>query len=314
MMQEMIMAKNDVLSLEGFTRQKIEGLIGVAQNIKKDPKAYSWELEGQTLLSIFEKPSLRTRISFELAMKQLGGHTITIDSQSTPMGKKESIEDTAKVASRYADIIMARMYSHEDLLALARNASVPVINGLTDKFHPCQILSDLLTIKEKKETLEGLTLAYFGDANNNVTHCLMVGCAIMGVGIRVACPKGYMPAPDVLGNALALAGGSEVAVGQDPAKAAKGADIVYTDSWMSYHIPEGQKMARMKDLMPFQVTEGIMKLANKDAIFMNCLPAQRGMEQSADVIDGPQSIVFDQAENRLHMQKAILLHSKGLIA
>ncbi len=304
--------KNDVLSLEGFTKKKIEELIGVAQDIKKDPKAYSWELEGQTLLSIFEKPSLRTRISFELAMKQLGGHTITIDSQSTPMGKKESIEDTAKVASRYADIIMARMYRHEDVIKLAQNASVPVINGLTDRFHPCQILSDLLTIKEKKGQIEGLKLAYFGDANNNVTHCLMIGCAIMGIGIHVACPQGYYPQKDVFEKALSLAGGSEVVVGSDPEKAAKVADIVYTDSWMSYHIKEEEKAGRIKDLTPFQVSADLMKLANENAIFMNCLPAQRGMEQSAEVIDGPQSIVFDQAENRLHMQKAILLHSKGL--
>lgn len=304
--------KNNILSLEGFTKKKIEGLIGVAQDIKKDPKAYSWELEGQTLLSIFEKPSLRTRISFELAMKQLGGHTITIDSQSTPMGKKESIEDTAKVVSRYADIIMARMYSHDDLIKLAKNASVPVINGLTDKFHPCQVLSDLLTIKEKKGTLEGLKLAYFGDANNNVTHCLMIGCAIMGIDIHVACPNGYMPAQEVLGKALELAAGTQVVVGTEPAKAAQNADILYTDSWMSYHVKEEEKAGRIKDLMPFQVTSELMKLANIDAIFMNCLPAQRGMEQSAEVIDGPQSIVFDQAENRLHMQKAILLHSRGL--
>ncbi len=304
--------KNDVLSLEGFTMEKIEGLIGVAQDIKKDPKAYAWDLEGKTLLSIFEKPSLRTRISFELAMKQLGGHTITIDSQSTPMGKKESIEDTAKVASRYADIIMARMYSHADLIKLAQNASVPVINGLTNKFHPCQILSDLLTIKEKKGKFEGLKLAYFGDADNNVTHCLLLGCAIMGINIHVACPKGYWPQVDVLQKAIALASGSEVVVGECPENAARKADIIYTDSWMSYHIKEEEKPRRIRDLMPFQVTSRLMKAANKGAMFMNCLPAQRGMEQSAEVIDGPQSIVFDQAENRLHMQKAILLYSEGI--
>src|SRR3989344_5858225 len=188
--------KNDLLSLEKFTGEKIHNLIEKAQDIKSDKKAYAWDLEGETLLSIFEKPSLRTRISFELAMKQLGGHTITIDSQTTPMGKKESIEDTAKVASRFADIIMARMYKQEDLAKLAENASVPVINGLTDKFHPCQILSDLLTIKEKKGELYGLKLAYFGDGNNNVTHSLLLGCALAGINISVASPQKYAPLED----------------------------------------------------------------------------------------------------------------------
>lgn len=305
--------KNDVLSLENFTKQKIDHLIGIAAEIKKDDSAYARQLEGQTLLSIFEKPSMRTRISFEIAMKQLGGHTITIDSQTTPMAKKESIEDTAKVVSRYVDIIMARLYRQEDLIRLAQNASVPVINGLTDKYHPCQILSDLLTIKEKKGTLEGLKLAYFGDANNNVTHCLMIGCALAGIDITVACPQNHMPQNDVMEKALKLAKKSEVKITTKPKLAATGADIIYTDSWMSYHIKEDEKGQRVKEFKPFRVTSAIMEDAKGDAIFMNCLPAQRGMEQTAQVIDGKQSVVFDQAENRLHMQKAVLLYSEGLI-
>ncbi len=304
--------KNDVLSLENFTKQKIEKLISVAQDMKKDRHAYTWQLEGQTLLSIFEKPSLRTRISFEIAMKQLGGHTITIDSQATPMGKKESVEDTAKVVSRYVDIIMARLYKQEDLIRLANNASVPVINGLTDKYHPCQVLSDLFTIKEKKGSFEGLKLAYFGDANNNVTHCLMLGCALAGIDMTVACPENHAPQSDVLKKAAKLAK-SEVKITNNPATAANNADIIYTDSWMSYHIKEDEKEARIKEFKPFQVTSSLMKKAKKGAIFMNCLPAQRGMEQTAEVIDGEQSVVFDQAENRLHMQKAVLLYSKGLL-
>ncbi len=305
--------KNDVLSLEDFTKEKIRHLIDVAQDIMQGPSSYAWQLEGQTLLSIFEKPSLRTRISFEIAMKQLGGHTITIDSQATPMGKKESIEDTAKVAGRYVDIIMARLYRQSDLAKLAKNSRIPVINGLTDKYHPCQILSDLLTIKEKKGKLEGLKLAYFGDANNNVTHCLLLGCALAGIDISVACPQKHAPMPDVLKKAEKLAKKSEVKITSDPKNAARNADIIYTDSWMSYHIKEDEKEARIKEFMPFQVTSSLLAEAKKDAIFMNCLPAQRGMEQTAEVVDGPQSIVFDQAENRLHMQKAILLYSKGLI-
>lgn len=305
--------KNDVLSLENFTKQKIWRLVSLAQDLKKDPHAYSWQLEGQTLLSIFEKPSLRTRISFEIAMKQLGGHAITVDSQATPVGKKESMEDTAKVVSRYVDIIMARLYSQQDLIKLADNATVPVINGLTDKYHPCQILSDLLTIKEKKGDFEGLKLAYFGDANNNVTHCLMIGCAIAGIDIAVACPKNHSPQSDVIKKATKLAKKSEISITSNPAAAANNADIIYTDSWMSYHIKEEEKEARITDFKPFQVNSKLMKKAKNSAIFMNCLPAQREMEQTAEVIDGAQSVVFDQAENRLHMQKAILLYSKGLI-
>ncbi len=305
--------KNDLLSLENFTKEKIFKLVEKAQGIKSDKKAYAWDLEGETLLSIFEKPSLRTRISSELAMKQLGGHTITIESQTTPLGKKESIEDTAKVTSRFADIIMARMYRQEDMVKLAENATVPVINGLTDKFHPCQVLSDLLTIKEKKGELEGLKLAYFGDGNNNVTHCLMLGCALAGINISVACPKKHMPDKGIAKLAKKFAKKSEVEITFDVSNAAKGADVIYTDSWMSYHIGENEKDARIKEMMPFQVTSKILKQAKKSAVFMNCLPAQRGMEQTAEVIDGNQSIVFDQAENRLHMQKAILLYAKGLV-
>ncbi|MBI4210260.1 MAG: ornithine carbamoyltransferase [Candidatus Diapherotrites archaeon] len=303
---------NHLLSLEGFTPGKISSLIRLGKAMKKAPLGHSSKLRGKTLLSIFEKPSFRTRISFELAMLQLGGHAITIDSQATPMCGKESIEDTAKVAGRYVDVIMARLYSHEKLTKLAQNSQVPVINGLTDKYHPCQVLSDLLTITEKKGKLKGLKLAYFGDADNNVTHCLILGCALMGIDISVACPAGHEPQPGVMEMAKDASAGSKTEVMRDAAAAAKGADIIYTDSWMSYHVSESEKEARIKAFAPYRVTAGVLGLAKKDAIFMNCLPAQRGMEQTAEVIDGPQSVVFDQAENRLHMQKAILLYAMGL--
>jgi ornithine carbamoyltransferase len=257
---------------------------------------------------IFEKPSLRTRVSFEVGMTQLGGHAIYYNVATSPMGKKESIADTASTASRYVDIIMARLFSHEQLSELANHSDVPVINALTDFSHPCQILSDLLTIREKKGKLAGLKLAYLGDANNNVTHSLIFGCALAKIDLSIGCPKAeeYKPKPQVLNRANPLLQGSEIIL-TDAKTAVRGADIVYTDSWMSYHIPEEKRAAREAALMPFQVNKELMALAKPDAIFMNCLPAIRGMEQTAEVIDGPQSVVFDQAENRLHMQKAILL-------
>ena len=210
---------------------------------------------------------------------------------------------------------MARLFEHEDIIKLADNASIPVINALTNYSHPCQIWGDLQAIREKKGKLKGLKLAYFGDRNNNITHSLMFGCAIMGIDISIGCPEGeeYEPLPKVVEKTkeLAAISGSKVLITHDAQEAVNDADIVYTDSWMSYHIPEDQKEARMKVFMPYQVNSKLMQLAKPDAIFMNNLPAIRGMEQTADVIDGPQSIVFDEAENRLHIQNAIMLWLLG---
>ncbi len=305
--------KNDLTSLENMGSETLGKLVAAAEKIKANKEAFAHKLEGKTLLSIFEKPSLRTRLSFEVAMQQLGGKAITIDTQTTTIGKKESIEDTAKVTSRYVDIIMARMYSQSDVEKLAKNASVPVINGLTDKYHPCQILSDLLTIKERKGKLKGLKVAFVGDGNNNVTHCLLIGCALAGINISVACPKKHSPQKDVLEKALKASKGTKIEITDNPEKAVQGADVVYTDTWMSYQVKDEEKEQRIMDFGAFQVTEELMQKAKKDAIFMHCLPAQRGYEQTAEVIDGKQSVVFDQAENRMHMQKAILLYSKGLL-
>jgi ornithine carbamoyltransferase len=266
----------------------------------------------KTLLMIFEKPSLRTRLSFEAGMSQMGGHAIYYHTGTSPMGSgKESISDSVRTASRFVDIIMARLFSHTDLLEMAKFASVPVINALTDDSHPCQILADLQSIEEKKGRLAGLRLAYLGDGFNNVTHSLMIGGTKMGMHVRVGSPAGadFSPRADVVKDCekYAAESGGSVAVTADPVEAVRDADVVYTDSWMSYHIPKEQEEERIAKFMPYQVNGELMAHARPDAVFMNCLPAIRGCEQTAEVIDGPQSIVFDEAENRLHAQKAVML-------
>lgn len=299
----------DLLSLRHWNNEMILDLINHTYKIKKYPENYCNKLKNKTMLMIFEKPSLRTRVSFEVAMTQLGGHAIYLDAKDAPLGKKETIEDTAKVSSRYVDIIMARLFSQDMMEKLAKNSKVPVINGLTDVSHPCQILSDLFTIHEKKKKFKGLKLCYVGDGNNNVTHSLLLGCSAAGIDISIGCPKKFEPLSWVIDFAQknAKESGSKIDILHDAKKVALNADIVYTDSWMSYHIPKEQEAGRVNAFKPFQVNKELMKYAKKDAIFMNCLPAMRGYEQTADVIDGKQSIVFEQAENRLHMQKAIIL-------
>ncbi len=303
--------KRDFLTLPDFSPEELLRVIEMAAYIKAHPGDFEDAMRQKTLMMIFQKPSLRTRVSFETGMTQMGGHAIYYDVATSPLGKKETMRDTAKTASRYVDIIMARLYEHKDIEELARHSDVPVINALTNFSHPCQIVADLQTIKEKKGKLKGLKLAYLGDGNNNVTHSLLHGCSMTGISIYVGCPEGeeYMPRKDVVERAgeFAAKNGSEVVVTSNAKEAAENADIIYTDSWMSYHIPEEKKEERARVFKPYQVTSELMGLAKKDAMFMNCLPAMRGMEQTAEVIDGPQSIVFDQAENRLHAQKAIML-------
>lgn len=304
----------NLLSLTDLTKSEILFLIDKAAEIKKNPVKYEGVLKGKSMLMIFEKPSLRTRVSFEVAMTQLGGHAIYGGIGTLPMGEKESIADTAQVASRYCDIIIARLYEHKDIEELGRHAAIPVINVLTNFTHPCQILSDLLTIKEKKGSLN-IKLAYFGDGNNNVTHSLIYAAGIVGFDISVACPNEHQPNPRVISESMGFAKKTKakIEISDDALSAANGADVVYTDSWMSYHIKKGDLKKRVKVFKPFQVTNDIMNKAKKDAVFMNCLPAMRGYEQTAEVIDGPKSVVFDQAENRLHMQKAIILKLLGKI-
>jgi ornithine carbamoyltransferase len=302
-----------LITLENWSTADLTALIDLADRVKAHPKDYQDAMRRRTLLMIFEKPSLRTRVSFETGVTQMGGHAIFYDLAHSPLSAgKESVADLVRVVSRYVDIIMGRLFEQAHIEEMARLASVPVINALTNYEHPCQILADLQTIREKKGSLRGLTLAYLGDGNNNVTHSLLFGCSKFGINIRVGCPKGeeYEPLDTVLAAARKFAkkSGSSVIVTADAAEAVRGADVVYTDSWMSYHIPQHKQESRVKVFMPFQVNAKLMRLARKDAIFMNCLPAIRGYEQTADVIDGPQSVVFDQAENRLHTQKAIMLH------
>ena len=301
-----------LISLKDWSPEKIRGVLDLARDVKALPEKYHNAMTRRTLLMIFEKPSLRTRLSFEAGMTQMGGHAIYYHTGSSPMGSgKESISDSIKTASRFVDVIMARLFKHDDLLEMAEYATVPVINALTDDSHPCQILADLQATEEKKGRLGGLKLAYLGDGFNNVTHSLMYGGAKMGMHVCVGSPAGddYSPRADVVADCeqFASASGGRVTVTDDPVEAVRDADVVYTDSWMSYHIPKEQEEARIAKFMPYQVNSELMAHARPDAIFMNCLPAIRGCEQTAEVIDGPQSIVFDEAENRLHAQKAVIL-------
>ncbi|MBI2147130.1 ornithine carbamoyltransferase [Candidatus Woesearchaeota archaeon] len=305
------MAIRHFLTLRDYSRKELEDMLRLASVVKKNQKKYGKALSGKTLLMMFAKPSLRTRLSFEEGMIELGGHAIHYDLSTSPFGKKESPEDTGRIASLYVDCIMARLFEHSDIERLASGSTVPVINGLTNFSHPCQVMADLMTIKEHFGTLKGIKVAYVGDSNNNVTHSLLFGCSIMGLDISIGCPgkKDFMPNPDVVASAKRQAAKNKTAVivTDDASEAVRGAHVVYTDSWMSYHIPDSEKAERLRALQPYQVNTALMKKANKNAVFMHCLPAERGMEVTADVIDGKQSIVVHQAENRLHFQKGLLV-------
>jgi len=305
-------APTHFLSLADWSRPKIEELLRFATAIKELPGQYIHALEGRVLLMMFQKPSLRTRVSFESAMARLGGHAITFDVTQSAWGQgRETPGDAVQTASRYVDAILARLFSHAELLDLARHSTVPVINGLTDLEHPCQALGDLLTLQERFGDLQGLRLAYVGDANNNVVHSLLDACSKTGIHLSIGCPRGKEFEPDaaVLARAsgFALKTGSCLQLVHDPRLAVSNADVVYTDTWTSYHVPAERREIRHQILRPFRVTAELMHLARPGAAFMHCLPAWRGHELEAEVLDGPQSIVFAQAENRLHTEKAILL-------
>jgi ornithine carbamoyltransferase len=302
------MKRKNFISLRDMSRSELMSLIKKAVEIKTNPKRYSNTLKGKNLLMLFEAVSVRTRLSFEMGMLQLGGHAAYYNISESTLGKKESVEDFARVVSRYVDCIMARVYYHDNIIKLAGSATVPVINGMTNFSHPCQILSDLMTIYEKKG-LNRIKLAYLGDGFNNVTHSLLYGCSKMGINISVASPKQFLPDKNVSIDSIkfAKAAGSIVEITSNPKEAVAGADIVYTDSWMSYRIPKDQEKSRSKIFMPYQVNRKLMSFAKKDAIFMHCLPAARDSEITSDVLDSKSSVVFDQAENRMHAQKALLL-------
>lgn len=302
-----------LLSIKDLKRAEISTIILHALKIKRNPQRYSKSLYQKTLLMMFQAPSLRTRLSFEVAMTQMGGNAINYDLSMSPWERgKETIEDSAKVISRYCDFIMARIYNHKDLEKLALNSSIPVINGLTNFEHPCQILGDFLTIVEKRAKLSGLKLAYLGDGNNNVTHSLLYGCSISGMDISISCPKSknFSPLSKVVQESkkFAESSGSKVIITNQPRLAVKDADILYTDSWMSYRINPKEKNKRIKILKSYQVNKKLMNSAKPGTLFMHCLPALREQEVTSDVIDSKNSVVFDQAENRLHIQKSILLY------
>jgi len=297
-----------LITLENYSEKEILDFINLAQKIKKSPLKYKNKLNGKILLMLFAKPSLRTHLSFDVAMYKLGGHAIFYDISNSPLGKKESIKDGAKVMSKYVDVIMARLYEHNDMVEFAKYSDVPIISGLDNLEHPCQVLGDLLTIKEKFGKLKGLKLVYLGDGNNNVTHSLLYGCSKVGINMVISCPnrKEFLPNPIILKKARKFAKKSKIEIISDPKIALKGADVLYTDTFMSYHIPESQKSRRLKFLMPYQVDNKLFNI-NKKALFMHCLPASRDVEVTDEVMDSKRSIVYDQAENRIWIQMSILL-------
>lgn len=298
------MTGKDLVSLASLSTEEIYEILETARNLKLELRAGVKHdmLSGKTLALIFQKPSLRTRVSFETGMTQLGGHAIYLGPEDIRLGKRETTEDIAIVLSRYVDGIMARVFEHEIIQGLAEHASVPVINGLCDLYHPCQALADLLTIWEKKRTLEGLTLAFIGDGNN-VAHSLMLGCAKVGMAFRIACPKGYEPNEKIA--ELARQDGAEIAILHQPGEAASGADVLYTDVWASMG-QEAQAEEKKRAFDGFSIDEALLSSANKGAVVLHCLPAHYGEEITYAVSRSPQSAIFDQAENRLHAQKAVL--------
>lgn len=302
------MRRKDLVTLKDVTLSEYEEIFHLASEVKAKRWMFSSALTGKTLAMIFEKPSTRTRVSFETAMTRLGGHAIYLSPKDTQLGRGETVADTARVLSRYVDAIMARVFSHDDVCTLAREATVPVINGLSDFSHPCQGLADYFTIRERKGRLEGLRLAYIGDGHNNVCHSLLYGGATLGVSVTVACPKGYEPDPQVLdwASQVGRKTGATFSVVRDPYEAAHEADVVYTDVWASMG-QEAEREVRIRDLKDYQVNLDVFQKAKPDAVFMHCLPAHRGEEVTDDVVDHERSIVLDQAENRLHTQAALLL-------
>ncbi|MFH1323041.1 MAG: ornithine carbamoyltransferase [Methanobacteriota archaeon] len=294
-----------LLSFTDLSYDDIISLLDTASDMKgkRTRGKASNSLKNKTLAMLFEKSSTRTRISFEVAMTELGGHAIYLNYKDIQLGRGESIADTARVMSRYVHAIMGRVYKHETLTELAKYATVPIINGLSDLEHPCQLLADLLTIREYKGKFKGLNFSWIGDGNN-VCNSAILACALTGMKITVACPEGYEPNYDIVLKAKEL--GAVVNVIRDPMKAAKNADILSTDVWVSMG-DEEEYDQRLHDFKPYQINSKLLEQARHDVMVLHCLPAHRGEEITADVVDGPNSAVFDQAENRLHVQKALLL-------
>jgi ornithine carbamoyltransferase len=303
-------AKRDLLSIADLSAGEIEHVLASASRLKQETHAgvQNLALAQKTLVMIFEKPSLRTRVSFETGMTQLGGHAIYLAPTDIGMGKREPVKDVGEVLSRMGDMLMARTASHATVEELACHSHVPVINGLSDREHPCQILADLLTIREQKGRLRGLRIAYFGDSENNITHSLALAAGLLGMHFVTCSPPGYWMNRSIatLARTCASESGGTITEMEDLAAAACDADVVYTDTWISMG-DEMQRETRLRAFRPFQVTEQVMHHAKDDAIFMHDMPAYRGNEAASTVIDGPQSVIYQQAENRLHAQKAVML-------
>jgi ornithine carbamoyltransferase len=315
---------HDLIDIDDIERKDVETVMKTAERMKSDPERFSRTLEDRTLLMLFEKPSTRTRVSFEAGMTQLGGHAINFEMDQSQMSRGESMHDTAKVLSRYCDAIMARLYDHGKIKELRDAADVPVINGLTDLLHPCQALGDAFTIQEQGLDLQEMKIAYVGDGNN-VCHSLLQVAGRLGIDMTVGSPEGYEPDDKILGRARASANRKDasIRVANDPLRAVMDADVVYTDVWVSMGDEAGGDAAasestrsegsvredeekRKEDLRPYQVNEDLLRHASDDVKVMHCLPAHRGEEITSEVLDGEHSIVFDQAENRMHVQKALL--------
>jgi ornithine carbamoyltransferase len=305
------LSSKNILSLDDLKSEDILSILKLAEGLKVEAKRKNDRskqlLRGKVLGMIFQKPSTRTRVSFEAGMYQMGGNAIYMDAQNIQLARGESIEDTARSLSLYVNCLMARVYNHHDLVKLAEAASVPVINGLSDTFHPCQILADLLTIKEQKKRLKGISIAWVGDGNN-VCNDLLIGCAEIGIDISIASPRGYEPPEWIISIAAnkARSTGAKVNITDDPLIAVQDADAVMTDTFVSIGKDEEKEVRKEVFVPRYQVNSQLMTRAKKGAIFLHCLPATRGQEVTAEVIDGKNSVVWEEAENRLHVQKALL--------
>jgi len=302
--------KKDLIALQDLSQKEIFSLLELTKKLKDNP--IQPLLAGKNLGLLFTKSSTRTRVSFEVGIFQLGGHSIFLDVNGLQIARGETLEDTAKVLSRYLDGIVIRTYDHQELVKFAQAATMPVINGLTDDLHPCQILSDLFTMYEKLGKVEGLKIAYVGDGANNMVNTWLAGAAMMNMKISIAAPPAYWPSPEYVKAAVKLSncGSSFLEVTQDVTSAVRDADVIYTDVWVSMG-QEKEKEKRLKDLAKYQLNGELLKRTGKNTLVMHCLPAHRGEEIADDMVDGPQSVIFDQAENRLHAQKALMLMLMG---
>ncbi len=296
----------DFLTMKEVQGSDLEMLFSLAQKMKKNPDAFLAKLKGRSVALLFQKPSVRTRVSLQIGMGELGGSSVYMDPQEMPLGERESIKDVARVLSRYCDAIVTRTYHHSDVEELARYSGVSVINGLSDLYHPCQTLADLFTVREKFKTVEGINIAYIGDGNN-VLNSLIYGAAKLGANLAIATPRGYEPNEEILKDIKPIAKetGAKISLSNNPFTAIKNAHAIYTDVWVSMG-QEKQRDQRLRDFQPFQINSAIINKAPKDAVVMHCLPAHRGEEITDEIIESPRSVIFDQAENRLHTQKALL--------